>query len=70
MSVYGFSEAIGKGNSVRSINISGRQVNSRIAMIRIGGEVANVIVLLVSSSIYIKVGDGPGLSRLRMPAVN
>lgn len=39
-------------------------------MIHIGGEVADVIVLLVSSSIYIKVWDGPGLLRLCMLVVN
>ena len=35
-----------------------RQVNLRIAAIHIGGEVVNVAMLLVSSSIYIRVWDG------------
>ena len=35
-----------------------RQVNSRIAAIHIGGEVVNVVVILVFSSIYIRVWNG------------
>ena len=35
-----------------------RQVNSRIAAIHMGGEVVNVVMLLVSLSIYIRVWDG------------